>query len=122
MYELFHLEDDPTLDPKDYGKFTVEGHKRLLSPISSLGYTIIALAFLISGSFTLRTQSRRILLASISAAVFLGIMMALENAAAKSLALVPLMYGFSLMPISCGVYFILRQPGSRTPGTAQMTA
>ena len=122
VYELFHLEDDPMLDPNDYGKFTVEGHKRLLSPIASLGYTMIALAFLISGSFTRRTQSRRILMASVTAAVFLTVMMALENAAAKNLALIPLMYGFTVLPIVGGIYFVLHQNGSKRPTTPQMAA
>ncbi len=120
VYELFHLEDDPTLDSKDFGKFTVEGHKRLLSPLSSLGYTMIALAFLISGSFTRRTQSRRILMASTVAALFLGAMLALENAAAKNLALIPLMYGFNVLPVFGGLYFVLRMPGTRRPGITQM--
>ncbi len=122
VYELFHLEDDPDLNPKDFGKFTVEGHKRLLSPVSSLGYTAIALAFLISGSFTRRTQSRRILMASVTAALFLGTMLALENAAAKNLALIPLMYGLSALPIIGGLFFVLRMPGTKKSGFARMAA
>mgnify|MGYP002279762286 CR=1 FL=1 len=120
LYELFNLQDLPDIDPRDVGKFTVEGHKRLLSPISSMGYTMIALAFLISGSFTRRTQSRRILLASVSAALFLGTMLALENAAAKNLALIPLMYGLSAVPIFSGLYFVLRMPGTKRTGLAEM--
>ncbi len=122
VYELFHLEEDPTLDPKDFGKFTIEGHKRLLSPLSSLGYTMIALAFLISGSFTRRTQSRRILMASLIAAVYLASMLALENAAAKNLALIPLMYGFSAIPVIGGLYFVMRMPGTKRTGSPQMAA
>ena len=122
VYELFHLEDDATLDPNDYGKFTVEGHKRLLSPLSSLGYTLIALAFLISGSFTRRTQSRRILMASITTVMLLGTMLALENAAAKNLALIPLMYGLSALPVIGGLYFVLHMPGARRTAISRASA
>jgi len=122
VYELFHLEEDPTVAPKDIGKFTVEGHKRLLSPLSSLGYTMVALAFLISGSFTRRTQSRRILMASIVTVALLGTMLALENAAAKNLALVPLMYGLSILPVISGLYFVLHMPGTRRTGAPRAAA
>jgi len=121
VYELFHLKDDPGLNVKDYGKFTVEGHKRLLSPVSSLGYTMIGLAFLISGSFTRRTQSRRILLASIVAAIYLGSMLALENAAAKNLSLIPLMYGLGFLPIFGGFYFVLGMPKAKRSNTSKMS-
>ena len=113
IYELFNLNEDPNMDPKDIGKFTVEGHKRLISPIAALGYAVIALAILISGSFSRRTQSRHIVMAAVISAGLLAAMMALETAAAKNLSLIPALYLLGLLPVFGGYLLMLRSPGLR---------
>jgi lipopolysaccharide export system permease protein len=113
VYELFNLDEDLNMDLKDVGKFTVEGHKRLISPISALGYAIVALSILISGKYSRRTQSRHIILAAVISAGLLAAMMALENAAAKNLSLVPALYILGLLPIFGGYFHLLRTPGNR---------
>jgi len=114
VHELFNLDEDANIDPKDVGKFTVEGHKRLISPISALGYTIVAISILISGNHSRRSQSKHIVLAAIISAGLLATMMALENAAAKNLLLVPCLYILGLLPILCGYFYMLRTPGMRS--------
>lgn len=113
VYELFNLEDDPDVGPENYGKFTVEGHKRLISPVSALGYALVGLAILISGSFSRRTQSKRIMLASIIVVALLGVMIALENAAAKNLSLVPMLYVLGLLPVVGGYVYMIHTPKTR---------
>ena len=113
VYELFNLEEDTNIDPKDFGKFTVEGHKRLISPISALGYAMIAISILLSGNYSRRSQSKQIVLAAVISAGLLGAMMALENAAAKNLSLVPGLYILGLSPIPIGYYYMLRTSGLR---------
>jgi lipopolysaccharide export system permease protein len=113
IYELFNLDEDPNIGPKDVGKFTVEGHKRLISPISALGYAIVALSILISGSYSRRTQSRHVVLAAVISAGLFATMMALENAAAKNLSLVPGLYILGLLPIFGGYFYMLRTHGMR---------
>jgi len=113
VYELFNLDKDPNIDPKDVGKFTVEGHKRLISPIAALGYAVVALSILISGSFSRRTQSRHIVLAAVISAGLLAAMMTLENAAAKNLSLVPALYILGFLPILGGYLYMLHTPGMR---------
>ena len=113
VYELFNLDEDPNMGPKDFGKFTVEGHKRLISPFSALGYAIIALSILISGNYSRRTQSRHIVLAAVISAGLLAAMMALENATAKNLSLVPALYILGLLPILGGYFYMLHTPGMR---------
>ena len=111
--ELFNLSEDPNIHPKDVGKFTVEGHKRLISPISALGYVMVALSILISGNYTRKTQSKHIILAAVISASLMAAMMALENAAAKNLSLVPALYVLGLLPILGGYYYMLRNPCMR---------
>lgn len=113
VYELFNLDEDANISPKDFGKFTVEGHKRLISPLSALGYAMVAIAILLSGNYSRRTQSKQIVLAAVISAGLLALMMALENAAAKNLSLVPSLYILGLSPIIVSYYYMLRKPGLR---------
>jgi lipopolysaccharide export system permease protein len=120
VYELFHLDEDPDMDPRNIGKFIVEGHKRLISPISALGYALIGLGILISGTFTRRTQWKRVVLASVITIALLGGMIALENATAKNLSLVPMLYLLGLLPVVIGYLVMLHTP--KTRGNRQIDA
>ncbi|MEE8393277.1 MAG: LPS export ABC transporter permease LptF [Rhodospirillales bacterium] len=113
MGELFDLKSDKELSPRDYGKFTVEAHKRLTSPLSALGYALVGLACLISGGFSRRTQTQRAVIA-IAIMVSLQIMsLGLENLCARNLKLIPLMYAGVLFPILAGYLLMVRQPRLR---------
>lgn len=102
MSELFNLEDREEISAKDFGKFKVEAHKRLASPLSALTYMIIGLACLTGGAFTRRNQVRRVMLA-IGIIVFLQITtLALENITARNLKLVPLIYLNVIVPLCAG--------------------
>lgn len=118
--ELLNAGNDPNLDEKDIGKFTVEAHKRILSPLSSLGYTLIGLAFLFSGGFSRRMQSRYILSSVVVVVGVLGANLALENACAKNLSLIPFMYVLSALPIVLGYIFMLYTPRRRKAPATQM--
>ena len=111
--ELFHLERDPRLSKKDYGKFTVEAHKRLVSPLSALGFTLVGMACLISGSFSRRAQTRRVVLAVIIVVLLILASLGLDNASARRLELIPLMYVNAIIPIIGGFVFMLRSPRRR---------
>jgi len=120
--ELFNLENDPDVGERNFGKFTVEAHKRLISPLLSFAYTLVGLAFLISGSFTRRTQTRRIVMAAVSVVALQGAMLTLENATAKHLPLVPLLYVLSFLPMLGGLIAMHHTPrkpsGKKLPATA----
>lgn len=113
VYELFNLDKDPNMLAHNIGKFTVEGHKRLISPISALGYGLVGLAILISGSFSRRTQSNRIILAAVIVVALQAGMLALENATAKNLSLVPMLYVLGLLPVLGGYLMMVVPPRSR---------
>lgn len=113
IYELFNLDKDPDMEPRNIGKFKVEGHKRLISPVSALGYALVGLGILISSSFSRRTQSKQIILAAIIVVALQGGMLALENAAAKNLSLVPMLYVLGLLPVAGGYLLMLKNPKTR---------
>ncbi|MFC1674163.1 LptF/LptG family permease, partial [Pseudomonadota bacterium] len=58
MTDLFNL-DTYGLDARAIGKFHVEIHRRLALPWSALGFVMIALSVLMSGSFTRRGEGSR---------------------------------------------------------------
>ena len=119
--ELFNLEKDPYVHPRDYGKFTVEAHSRLTSPLNALGFALVGLACLISGSFSRRTQTGRVVLAVI---IFIGLQMitlGVENWVARNTDLVPLMYANVLAPILAGAiitFYPFTMRGSTAPSKA----
>lgn len=113
MEELIHLDLDTVLNEQDYGKFVVELHKRLAAPLSVVGFTLIALACLISGSFTRRGQGRRVLAAVGIMVVLQGFALGIENMAAKRLELIPLIYILNLLPIVGGFWVMIRPPRLR---------
>ena len=112
--ELFAIDGDALLNVKEYGKFIVEGHKRLVAPAYALALTLIALACIISGGITRRGQTRRVVAAAALAILFQGATMGLENLAARSLALVPLMYLLPLIVVGLA-WLAMMQAAARRP-------
>lgn len=116
LHDLFNIEKaSPELHRKEHGKFIVEGHKRLVSPLAALAYTLVGLACLISGGFSRRTQTRQVCLAIAIMVVLQGGTLALENFAAKNLAAIPLMYAHVIVPIVLGHFFMVRLQWRRRP-------
>ena len=106
--ELLDIEEDKLLNWKDYGKFRVEAHKRLVSPLYALGFTVVGLAFLISGSVSRRGQTRRIILAVFFVILLQAAALGLENVCARNLELIPLMYVNGILPIVLGFIFMMQ--------------
>ena len=102
--------DPPDIQPQDINKYRAEGHDRLISPLYAVGFASLALAVLVSGSFSRRTQHSRLLIAI---ALMIGceaMSIALKNIAAKNPALIVLMYLNVLLPIVGGLYWTFRGP------------
>lgn len=122
--ELINIDDrhDTDINQQDYGKYVVELHKRFASPLSVVGYTVVALACLISGSFTRRGQTRRVVTAVGIMVALQGLGLGIENAAAKDLALIPLIYLLHILPIVLGAWVMLKQPRFRFKTLSAATA
>lgn len=101
MDALYNL-DTTGLDNRSIGKYHVEIHRRLALPWSALGFIMIALSVLVSGSFTRRGEGRRIFYAVILAAGYQTSIIATLNMAAKNETLIPLIYGITVLPIILG--------------------
>jgi hypothetical protein len=79
-------------------------------PWSALGFVMIALGVLMSGTFTRRGVGRLVFVAVILAGVYQSVLLTILNAAAKNEALMPVIYILTALPIVAGMA-ILMMPG-----------
>ena len=96
--ELLALKIADVGNPKDFGKFKVEGHKNLTLPINTIVFSLVALACLLLGDFSRHGQAKRIMLASI---IFVGLWVGnigIISMCAKNLQMIPFLYGSVIAP------------------------
>jgi lipopolysaccharide export system permease protein len=85
----------------------LEGHQRLIVPLTALSFAVIPLVTLLCGEFNRRGQVRRILLAAVLALLFETLDLGLRNLAVRYPAGIVLMYLNALLPVALGCYFLL---------------
>jgi lipopolysaccharide export system permease protein len=105
LHELFW--PNPQLDPVTRRSFLVEGHQRLVVPLSVFSFVMIPLACLLPGEFSRRGQLRRVLIAVGLAFLFQAVDLGVKNLATRNLGMVPLMYLVDLLPLALGFVFLL---------------
>jgi lipopolysaccharide export system permease protein len=108
LEELLNAAGDPTVPERDYGKFTVEAHKRLSSPLLAMGFNIIALACMLSGTFSRRSQSRRVVLAIALLITIQAGVLAIQYYSARNLSWIPILYITAVAPSVFGYLALLR--------------
>ena len=87
----------------------VEGHQRLADPLNALAFTCVGLAFLLTGSFSRRGQTARIIGAIAVVVMIQAAALGAANLAGKDGLFTPLMYVVALLPIAAGMY-IMKMP------------
>lgn len=92
----------PQLDPVLRRSFIVEGHLRLLVPLSIFSFVMIPLACLLPGDLNRRGQLRRVLLAVGLAFLFQALDLGVKNLAGRNTSLIPLLYLVNLSPLVLG--------------------
>lgn len=104
--------------PGDYRRYKVELHQRLTSPLYNLGFALVAVASLLSGTFNRRGHTVNVLTA-------VGLMVAIQaaalgvsNLATARLAFVPAIYLNALLPIAIGIWVLVRPARLRRPMAA----
>lgn len=115
LWELFEIREDPSIEPRDYGQFLVEGHRRLSAPLSAIGYALIGAAILLQGSYQRGRQARNVVLA-VAAAVGIALTaLGVEGLAGRNLSLVPLLYVCNILPIFVGALLLAKPWRRRSP-------
>ncbi len=113
LMNLLNSTTNDGFSPVQIRQFRSEAHQRLTAPLLHLSFTMIALAALLSGTFSRRGQTGRVLAA-------IGLMVLVQagglgaaNLVAKNSALVPLLYLNAIVPIIASAYVLLGPPASR---------
>lgn len=107
--ELINASEEE-MGSSDFRRAKVELHQRLTSPAYSLGYTLIALATLLSASFDRRGQTITVLTAI---TIMVGVQAAalgLANLAAAKPLFLPLLYVLAILPLIIGPWVLVRPP------------
>ena len=87
--------------------FLVEGHRRILAPLSGFSFALIPLACLLPGQLNRRGQLKRVLLAVCLAFAYELLDLGVNNIAGRYAAAIPLMYAADLLPIVLGFGILL---------------
>lgn len=100
--------DEAVLGANDYRRAKVELHQRLTSPLYSIGFSVVALAILLTAGFDRRGQSTTILKAVAAMVVMQAAALGASNVATSDLSLVPLIYAAAVLPIAGGCWFLIK--------------
>lgn len=127
--ELLSADQDETLPDRDLGKFYVEAHRRIVSPLEPLTFTAIALACLITGPTQRRGQTLRLLMAVGVLVAVQAVTTGLLNLGARTPAIIPLMYVNAFVWLFGALIMCFRPPSRlrlpipwRRPAAADETA
>ncbi|WP_305559629.1 LPS export ABC transporter permease LptF [Thalassospira sp.] len=114
VFDLF-TGQPPDIYESDITAFRVEGHDRLISPLYAMSFASIALAVLVSGSFSRRGQTGRLLFAVALMIISQSLGISFKNLASKNIYFVLMMYLNVTLPIVIGLYWTMRAPKINMP-------
>lgn len=106
----------PSRHPKDQqlkNELIAEGHQRLIAPLYSITFVVVALAFLLSGEFNRRGQLYRVISSVVCIVLIEGLSLAFQDLAIRHLAAILAMWATLLLPIAVGLWILLRERGPR---------
>lgn len=104
--ELLDLDMNTQFGRLQRDGFLVELHRRIVSPFNALGFSVVALCALLLGPFNRRGQTRKIMLAVMLVLLVQGLNLWVVGMARKNIALVPLIYIVTFIPLFAGFYFL----------------
>lgn len=104
--------------------YIAEAHQRLVYPLYSIAFVLVALAALLSGEFSRRGQVKRVIAAIVCVASLQIILLTLNDYAKSTLAIVPAIYATPLSAIAVSLIFVLRDSRRRAvpPPSDEMVA
>ena len=106
IIELLDPDLDNARDREALNSFQVELHRRITGPFLSIGYTLMACAFLLLGSQSRRGYTKRIIGAIAAVMILQSVFLASSNLAQSSNGGLILMYLVTLGPVVLGLYVL----------------
>ena len=86
------------VNPRDIPKWRVEGHKRLIAPLTALSFTMIALLAVLGGVFRRHGGLIRPFLAIMAVVALVALGLALDSLAVRMNELIPLLWLRAVLP------------------------
>ena len=117
-FQLLNIDKVPGISKKDHNPYRVSGHSRIITPFYALAFALVGLSALISGGFTRRTMTKRIVLAVVLVILIQISAIGLQNVAAKQIAFIPLLYANAIAPMLIAGYMIFKGPARTTKNAA----
>lgn len=105
--ELFNPEEGTP--PHMVSRLRAEGHQRLIWPLYNVALAMVGLAGMLSGGFNRRGRAKRIIATSAAAGGIVSAALALNNAMAQHLSLVPVAYLVAITVIGGAVWVLWRE-------------
>jgi len=122
VLELLDPPASENVSKRDRGRFAVEAHQRLAGPLLTLSLASVALAVVLGGSFSRHGRTGRVLAAVGIGAALVASGLALGNAAASRLGLIPLIWVHAVLPGAVALALLIRPPPHRLPFAGGMAA
>lgn len=119
--ELFSLTEADGLTRANVVRMRAEGHQRIVGPIATVGFTLAALAFLLTGAFERGGQAKRTFGAVAAVVVLQAAALGTTSLASGDLLFIPAMYAVALLPVPVALY-ILMGPRVRSSSLPAKTA
>lgn len=109
LEELFNPES--ALNARDIGKLLVEAHRRLTSPLTAASFALVALVSVLTGAFRRYGNVLRPFFAVLIVVSLLALGLAVQNLAARSPGLIPLIWIHAILPgLLCAWFLFAPQP------------
>ena len=112
IHELLWPDSHPA-SQRFYRGLIAEGHQRLIGPLYTVTFVLVALAALLTGEFNRRGQTRRIMVAMLCVAALEGLTLSLQDLAGRHLEIVPAMYAGAILPLITALVILARNPRRR---------
>lgn len=109
MWELLNPDLESKVDMDNRNVFLAEAHRRIISPLLALAYTLIALVCLLIGPVDRRGMGKRMALGAMSVVVLQGLFLSASNFAKYSMWGLLAEYLLVLVPLGLGYYLLCNE-------------
>ncbi len=106
--ELLNPDPENARDAENKWEFTVEAHRRIVSPLLAPGFVVIALSFLLLGPVDRRGQGWRITMAVVATIIIQGLYLAAFNLSRHTGWGLLFMYVLTILPLASGLFLLSR--------------
>ena len=115
VLELLDPPASENVSLRDRARFTVEAHQRLSGPLLTLSLAAAGLAVVLGGGFSRHGRTGRLLVAVGIGAALVATGLAIGNAAASRLGLIPLIWAHAVLPGVVAIALLVCPPAHRLP-------